>query len=266
MEGYTIGHAADDARWATEVVKRTGAVVVSVNYRLAPKYPFPTGINDCVSAVLYLWKHAEELGIDKSRTAFSGFSAGGNFCFTAAYRLHSQLELLRSQNKILDSEVGNLSSLVAFYPAVDWTISPTERDALNPNAVPIVPPFLSFFSAFEESYLYPRPDMYSPLISPGLAPDDMLVNALPVNIVIMTCWGDGLMVEGEEFRKRLIGVGKRVDGEMVANLPHGFDKWPSVSLCLFYLIPNIQETPLRSAFSFECSKNRANSWLPVVER
>jgi len=52
--GFTIGHAGDDARWATAVISRRNAVVVSVNYRLAPKYPFPIGIEDCVSAVLWL--------------------------------------------------------------------------------------------------------------------------------------------------------------------------------------------------------------------
>lgn len=183
-----------------------------------------------MSAVLYLWKHAEELNLDKSRTAFSGFSAGGNFCFTAAYRLQSELETLIFQKRISESDIGKLVSLVAFYPAVDWTISLTERNESNPNTVPIVPTFLRFFSAFEDSYLFPKPDMYSPLLSPGLAPDEMLKTALPMNMIIITCWSDGLMVEGEKFRKRLTDLGKRVDGKMVAGVPHGWDKWPSVSL------------------------------------
>jgi len=74
--GYTIGNAADDARGATEVVKRTSGVVVSVDYRLAPSYPFPTRIEDCVSAVLYLRQHAEELNLDISLAAFSGLAQG----------------------------------------------------------------------------------------------------------------------------------------------------------------------------------------------
>ena len=50
--GFVIGHARDDARWATAVTSQTSGVVVSVNYRLAPEHPFPIGIEDCVSAVL----------------------------------------------------------------------------------------------------------------------------------------------------------------------------------------------------------------------
>ncbi|PMD34759.1 alpha/beta-hydrolase [Hyaloscypha variabilis F] len=223
--GYTIGHAADDARWATEVVKRTGGLVVSVDYRLAPSYPFPTGIEDCVSAVLYLWKHAEELNLDISRTAFSGFSAGGNFTYTAAFRLHEELKKLRAEGEIGEDEVGELVSLVSFYPAVDWTKTRAERQASNPNFTPIINPLFGLL--FDDAYLYPKPDMSSPLLSPGLAPDQLLRDALPKDLVIITCWGDSLLAEEEKFRERLKGQGKRVDGYMVEGVVHGWDKWPS---------------------------------------
>jgi len=223
--GYTIGNAQDDARWATEVVKRTGGVVVSVDYRLAPAYPFPTGIEDCVSAVLYLWQHAEELNLDISRTAFSGFSGGGNFSYAAAFRLHEELKKLNTEDKLPDSEVGKLVSIVTFYPAVDWTRPRAERNASNPNFTPIINPV--FHGLFEQSYLYPKPDMHSPFLSPGLAPDQLLRDALPQNMVMITCWGDGLLVEGEKFRERLRALGKRVDGHIVDGVVHGWDKWPS---------------------------------------
>ena len=175
--GYTIGHASDDARWATEVVKRTGGIVVSVDYRLAPSYPFPTGIEDCVSAIMYLWKHADELHLDISRTALSGFSAGANFTYTAAFRLHEELKTLRAEGAIDEEEEGRLVSIVTFYPPVDWTKTRAERRASNPNATPIIPPV--FGNLFDEAYLYPRPDMKTPLVSPGLAPDQLLREALP---------------------------------------------------------------------------------------
>jgi putative ergosteryl-3beta-O-L-aspartate hydrolase len=220
--GYTIGSAADDARWATEVVKRTGGVVVSVDYRLAPSYPFPTGIEDCVSAILYLWKYAEELKLDIKRTAFSGFSAGGNFCYAAAFRLFEEVERLRDEG---DVEEGKVVGIASFYPAVDWTKGRAERQASNPNFTPIIHPV--FGTLFDEAYLYPKPDMSSPLLSPGLAPDLLLRDALPENLVIITCWGDSLLGEGGGFRERLRLLGKRVDGYMVQEAVHGWDKWPS---------------------------------------
>jgi acetyl esterase/lipase len=59
-----------------------GAVVVSVDYRLAPDHSFPVVVKDVVEAVLYLSEHAEELGLDVYNFALSGFSAGGNMAFS----------------------------------------------------------------------------------------------------------------------------------------------------------------------------------------
>jgi acetyl esterase/lipase len=158
-------------------------VVVSVDYRLAPSYPFPTGIEDCVSAILYLWSHASSLNLDISRTALSGFSAGGNFTFTSDIRLSQVLHELKSKDRLGEVEVGKLSGIVAFYPAVDWTRSRAERAASNPNAKPIgVPRWLA--GSFDESYLFPRPsDMRDPLLSPGLAEEGVLREALPGKVV-----------------------------------------------------------------------------------
>lgn len=43
--GFTLGTATDDARWCGTVVEEVGAVVCSVNYRLAPEFPFPTAVS-----------------------------------------------------------------------------------------------------------------------------------------------------------------------------------------------------------------------------
>lgn len=101
--GFTIGAATDDARWATAVTQETGAVVVSVDYRLAPEHPFPTAVEDGVDAVLYVAKHAHELHLDRERIALSGFSAGGNLSFTVPMRLFEELEsILNDAGPALD--------------------------------------------------------------------------------------------------------------------------------------------------------------------
>ena len=57
-------------------------MVVSVGYRRAPEAPFPAAVDDGVDALLYLSRHAPELGLDVSRVVLSGFSAGGNLTVT----------------------------------------------------------------------------------------------------------------------------------------------------------------------------------------
>ncbi|QIW95649.1 hypothetical protein AMS68_001167 [Peltaster fructicola] len=89
--GFTLGTATDDGRWCGTVVDECQAVVVSVDYRLAPEHPFPTAVEDGADAVVWVHQHAEELGIDRNKIALSGFSSGGNMAFTVPLRLHDEL-------------------------------------------------------------------------------------------------------------------------------------------------------------------------------
>jgi acetyl esterase/lipase len=61
-----------------------------VNYRLAPEWPFPTGLGDCVAAYRWVSDHGEELGTDTSRVVFAGDSPGSNFAATAAIRARDE--------------------------------------------------------------------------------------------------------------------------------------------------------------------------------
>ncbi|MGI9602554.1 MAG: alpha/beta hydrolase [Acidimicrobiales bacterium] len=62
----------------------TDAVIVSVEYRLAPEDPFPAGLDDCYAALVWLAGHGAELGIDVDRIGVGGGSAGGGLSAATA--------------------------------------------------------------------------------------------------------------------------------------------------------------------------------------
>ena len=76
--GYVTGMAAMlHFSRARALARKYGAVVLSPEYRLAPRHPYPAAPEDCYAALLYLRDHAAELGCDPSRLMVGGESAGG---------------------------------------------------------------------------------------------------------------------------------------------------------------------------------------------
>jgi acetyl esterase len=71
---------------ALRYAREADCLVIFVEYRLAPKYPFPAGFNDCHAALRWAISNAEALGIDKARVAVGGDSAGGGLAAGVAQR------------------------------------------------------------------------------------------------------------------------------------------------------------------------------------
>lgn len=85
--GFAGGVAETDLNFCHEVCRRTGAVVASVDYRVAPQHAFPAAHDDCEDAIAWLLANAREnFAADSDCLTVSGFSAGGNAMFTAGSR------------------------------------------------------------------------------------------------------------------------------------------------------------------------------------
>ena len=76
--GWVIGNPDSEDVLARGLCKRVPAIVVSVDYGLAPELQYPTAAEDCYAALMWAVANAGQLGIDTSRTAVAGTSAGGN--------------------------------------------------------------------------------------------------------------------------------------------------------------------------------------------
>ncbi|MEU9347680.1 alpha/beta hydrolase [Streptomyces sp. NPDC048278] len=103
---YALGSALDSAGLAADVSRRVGARAISVDYRLAPEHPFPTAIDDAVSAYRALLAE----GVPSGRIAFVGESAGGGLVAATLVALK-------------DTDLPQPAGAAVFSPWVDLTVS-----------------------------------------------------------------------------------------------------------------------------------------------
>jgi acetyl esterase len=82
--GFTIGSIASHDILCRQLCHLAGCAIVSVNYRLAPEYKFPTASNDAWDALQWLVQHANALQLDPLRMAVGGDSAGGSLAAVCA--------------------------------------------------------------------------------------------------------------------------------------------------------------------------------------
>jgi acetyl esterase/lipase len=88
--GYVIGSARQDDGLCVRLASELDAVVVSVDYRLAPEHPFPTPLEDCCAAFELIHREASLFGVDPRRVAIAGQSAGGGLAAALALLLQDR--------------------------------------------------------------------------------------------------------------------------------------------------------------------------------
>ncbi|MEU9376120.1 alpha/beta hydrolase [Streptomyces sp. NPDC048255] len=88
--GGVFGNLDTDHPWAARIADLSGAVVISVGYRLAPEDPFPAAMDDAYAVLGWAAEHAAELGTDPERIAVAGHSAGANLAAAVALRARDE--------------------------------------------------------------------------------------------------------------------------------------------------------------------------------
>ena len=114
--GYTHGRAAMvHCTMGRALAKRYGGVVVSPEYRLAGQAPYPAALEDCWAALRYLWDHAAELSVDRSRLIVGGESAGGGLAAALC-------QYARDRGEV------PVAFQIPLYPMLDCEDTPSSRD------------------------------------------------------------------------------------------------------------------------------------------
>ncbi len=203
--GWTIGSAEAYDPIAKMIAEGADAVVVSVDYRLAPEHAFPVPYDECWAALLWLAANAAELGADPARIAVMGDSAGGNLSAVLALRAR-------------DEGGPALAAQVLVYPVTDADL---DRASYVENGAGY---FLerSTMQFFWECYTASGADARDPRLSPLRAES---LTGLPPALVV-TAEFDPLRDEGEAYAAALALAGVDVELRRYDGMIHGFAMMP----------------------------------------
>jgi len=178
-----------------------GCAVVSVDYRLAPEHKFPAALEDCLAATAFVVQEAGTLGIDASRLAVGGDSAGGNLAAVSC--LHAR-----------DFGGPKICLQLLFYPATEFTMTHPSHQTRGEGYVLTH----SLMVWFRDHYLRSPDDMADWRASPLRASD---FSNLPPAFVV-TAGFDPLSDEGEDYGRRLQAAGGTVTFRRLPGQIHGF--------------------------------------------
>ena len=207
--GFVLG---DINMWdaiTRKLANATSMMVVSVDYRLGPKYPYPAAVDDCYAALTWLSENAENLGADKNRIIVAGDSAGGNLAAVTAM-------------KARDEGQAGIAAQVLYYPHTDW----------NVDKYPSIEKFLDGYGlstkameGFREAYVGNEADQNDPYLSPMCASS---VENLPPALVI-TAGFDPLTDGALAYADRMEASGVHVTRAHYPDMIHGFLNVPMFS-------------------------------------
>ncbi len=214
--GWVLGNLQQSEWSCSTLAARLGAVVVSVDYRLAPEHPAPAGFDDCWAVVRHLSRDASEVGGDATRVAVTGDSAGGNLAALVAI---AHRDALRAGGP--DAPAAPLRHQALVYPAVDLTLASPSIHA-RPHA-PVLP--RRNIDRFLEHYL----------TGSHLGPADPAVSPLHADLedvapaLVITADNDPLEDDGERYADALRAAGVPVRYTRYERVPHGFLTFPGAA-------------------------------------
>ncbi|KAJ7306537.1 hypothetical protein JRQ81_009898 [Phrynocephalus forsythii] len=99
--GWVLGSIRTHDNICRYIARESESVVVSVEYRLAPEHTYPAPLNDCLAAATQFLEAAEDYGVDKTRVAIAGDSAGGNLAAAVCQALAGRPGLARVRAQVL---------------------------------------------------------------------------------------------------------------------------------------------------------------------
>jgi acetyl esterase/lipase len=185
--GWVIGDFPTHQRFIRDLVVSSGAVAVHVEYSLSPEAKYPVALNECFAATKWVAENGKEIGVDGSRLAVVGNSAGGNL--TAAVALKAKAEngpALRFQ--------------VLFWPVTDANLETESYNQFAEDRFLTKNMMRWFWNHYSE------PDQRNEIYASPLQATLDELKGLPPTLV-QTAENDVLRDEGEAYARKLNEAG-----------------------------------------------------------
>jgi len=203
--GWVIGDVDTHDTVCRTLANGARCAVFSVEYRKAPESPFPAAVDDCFSALSFVFENSEKLKINKSKIAVGGDSAGGNLAAVMA---------LMARDAGGPAFSSPLSFQLLIYPGTDQQMAHASIDR-NGEGYLLTKKSMEYF----RGHYLPRKEDWldwraSPLLAKSLA-------GLPPAYVI-TAGYDPLLDEGRAYAERLKQEGVATEYREHADMVHGF--------------------------------------------
>ncbi|OBK38345.1 lipase [Mycobacterium sp. 1245111.1] len=200
--GFVVGDLDTHDGTARQHAVGADAMVVSVDYRLAPEHPYPAAIDDAWAATQWVARHGDEIGADVSRLAVAGDSAGGNISAVIAQRAR-------------DEGGAPIAFQLLWYPATLWDSSlPSFSE--NANAAVLDSAAVAAFSRYYAGEI----DLFNPPV--GMAPGRAANLAGLPPAYIAVAGHDPLRDDGARYGELLAAAGVPVEVHNATSMVHGY--------------------------------------------
>jgi len=199
--GFTIGGLETHDSLCRQIALRSGCAVIALDYRLAPEHRFPTAVDDTWAALRWLAAHADRLGLDATRLAVGGDSAGGTLAIVCA--IHARDIGLRLQAQLL------ITPGTTVY-------ADTASHRRYAHGYLLDAETIAWFFDHYIDHAQRRDWRFAPLEA------DDLDSVAPACIVLAEC--DPLIDEGIAYADRLRAAGVPVELELYRGVTHDFIK------------------------------------------
>ncbi len=207
--GWVAGSIDTYTRLCINMSEYMGRRILSVDYRLAPEFPFPYAPNDCYAAAYAIYREAENIGANPDNIVLMGDSAGGN--------LAAVVSLMAAQRGEFP-----IHRQILIYPATGHDHTPqsgfksiVENGSDYLLTSKRICDYISLYLTKPEDYCNPY---YAPLLAENLS-------GQPKTLII-TAEYDPLRDEGEAYAQRLLQFGCNVELHRIRDAIHGFIKLP----------------------------------------